>query len=203
MDPDDLAALRAQISAATAATLAATATAAQDKIQAEDALNLLAADLAKANRLIAQFTATWTTKNVPTPPTFCLTPGQMSPDKILDYSSKTDITIYDKAITPFKLTFDGAISNIKIFIDDIMQRANDTGWDTGQGDIIHVPVDGKLINIVTHYGCVTTDQIRAHATGWINNQGRQSQNNQMIVKVILDSISKNVRQKITNQEAII
>ena len=118
IDPDELTALWAQISATTAATLVETAATAHDKIEAEEARNLLAGDLATANRLIAQLTTTRTTNNVPTPPTFCLSPGQMSPDQILDYSSKTVINIYEKAITSFKLTFDGTISNTKI-IDSV------------------------------------------------------------------------------------
>ena len=172
MDPDELTALRAQIAVATAAALAATAAAAQDNIEAEEARNLIAAYLATANILIAQLTVTRITNTVPTVPTCCLPPEQMSPDLILNYSTKTDITIYEKAITPFKLTFDEAISNIKILMDDIMQRAIDTGWYKGQGDIIHVPVDGTPMNVVTHYGCVPTDQIRTHARSWINREGR-------------------------------
>ena len=145
MDPDELTTLRAQIAAATAgvltATATATATAAQDKIEAEEAHNFIAADLATANILIAQLTAKRTANTVPTVPTFCLAPGQMSPDLILNYSTKSGITIYEKAITPLKLIFDGAISNIKILMDDIMQRANDTRLYKGQREIIHVAVD--------------------------------------------------------------
>ena len=32
-------------------------------------------------------------------------------------------------------------------MDDIMQRANDTGLGKDQGNIIHVPVDGKPMNV--------------------------------------------------------
>ena len=188
---------------ATAAALAATAVAAQDKIEDEAVRDIIVADLATAKNLVAQLTATSPTNTNLTVPTFCLTPGQISRDLILNYSNKTDITIYEKTITPFKLTFDGDICSIKIFIDDIMQRANDTGWYKGRGDIIHVPVYGTPMNVVTHYGCVSTDQIRAHATSLINRERRQSQNNKMIVKVILDSINKTVRQKITNQEGVL
>ena len=129
MDPDELTALRVQIVAATAAALVLVA--AQDKIEAEAARDIVVAYLAIANNLIAQLTATRPTNTNITVPIFCLTPGQISPGLILNYSNKTNITIYEKAITPFKLTFDGTISNIKIFMDDIMQRVNDTGWDKG------------------------------------------------------------------------
>ena len=88
-------------------------------------------------------------------------------------------------------------------MDDIVQSTNDTGWYKGQGDNINIPINRTPMNVVTHYECVSTEQIRSHATSWINKEYRQSQNNQMMVKVILDSISKTVRQKITNQEGFI
>ena len=79
MDPYELTALRAQIAAATAASLTAAA-AAQDKIEAKKASELIAADLATKNILITQLTATRTTNTVPIAPTFCITPEQMFPD---------------------------------------------------------------------------------------------------------------------------
>ena len=94
MDPDQLTALRAQIAAATAATLAVTVTAAQDKIEAEEVRDLIVADLSTANRLIDQLTTTRTKNTVLTAPKFCLPTGKISPDQILNYSSKTDISIY-------------------------------------------------------------------------------------------------------------
>ena len=203
MDADELTALRAQIAASTAAALAPTAVVAQDSIEAEAARYIIVADPATANNLIAQLTATRPTNTSLNVPTCCLTPGQISPDLILAYSNKTNITIYEKAITLFKLTFDGAISKIKIFMDDIIQRANDTKWYKGRGDVIHVLVDGTPMNVVNHYGCVSNERIIAHTTSWINRECRQYQNDQMMVKTILDHISKKVRPKITNQEEVI
>ena len=212
MDPDKVTALRSKNSAATAAALiataaavvlAATVAAAQDKIEAEVSRNIIIVDLATLNNLSAQVTSTRSTNTNLTIPTFCLTPEQISPDLILKYSNKTDITIYEKAITPFKLTFDGSLSSIKIFMDNIMQRANDTGWDKVQGDIIHFPVDGTPMIVVTRYGCISTGKVRAHDTSWMNRECRKFQNNQMMVKVVLDSISKKVRKEVTNQEGVI
>ena len=70
MDPDELTALQAQIAATTAAILAATATPAQDNIEAEEAHSLLAPEIAIVNRLIAQLITTRTTNNDPTLPYF-------------------------------------------------------------------------------------------------------------------------------------
>ena len=83
-------------------------------------------------------------------------------DFILNFTNKNDIAIYEKEVTSFKLNFDGSISNIKIFMDNIVQRANDTGWNKGQGDIIHIPVDDTPMNVIIHYGYVSTEQIRQY-----------------------------------------
>ena len=88
-------------------------------------------------------------------------------------------------------------------MNDIIQRENDTGWNEEEGHIINVPVDGSPMNVKTHYGCVSTEQIRAHAIIWINRYNKQSQNKQMMVKLFLDSIRQIVRQQITNQEGSI
>ena len=76
MDPDDLTALRAQIVADTAAALAATEAAAQDKIEAEAVRDIITVDPAIANNLIAQLTAKRPTNTNLTVPIFCLTPGK-------------------------------------------------------------------------------------------------------------------------------
>ena len=131
MDPDVLSALGAQISAATVAVLAATTSATQDKTDAEIAHNLIISDLVTANNLISQLRSTTPANFNLTIPAFCLTPGQISSDIILNFTNINDISIYEKSITPFKLTFDGSISNIKILVDNVIQRANDNGWNKG------------------------------------------------------------------------
>ena len=75
MDPDELTALLAQITAATVAVLAATGTVAQDKIETEAARDIIVADLAMKNSLIAQLTNTRSSNTNLTVPTFYLTPG--------------------------------------------------------------------------------------------------------------------------------
>ena len=45
------------------------------------------------------------------------------------------------------------------------------------------------------------DDIRAHAATWVNVDGRESQNNQMLLKLTTESITSRVRQKIGNNES--
>ena len=65
---------------------------------------------------------------------------------------------------------------------------------------MHISIIGIQKSVITHYGCVTTDQLRDHSLTWIISDSPQSQNNYIMVEAILDSISKTVRKNITNQE---
>ena len=44
-------------------------------------------------------------------------------------------------------------------MDDLMQHANDTGWNKGQEDSIHIQVNGTDKNGITHHGYFSIDQI--------------------------------------------
>ena len=182
---------------ASAATALATAT--QDKIDASTARADIIRQLAAATTLITTLQAqSGGTQQPNAAIVFSLTPGQISPTSILDYASKDHKVIYDNAILPFSITFDGAISNVRIFQDNLYQRSNDFTW----ANITSIPdSSGTNRDVFLKYGCVTIDDIRTHALTWVQVNGRESQNNQMLVKLITESISPKVRQKIGNNEA--
>ena len=187
---------------AIAATLRLTTIAATDRADSEAARLVIANDLAAAHATILALRGGAPAGLIPAP--LSLTPGQLSPDTIIDFSTKTGKLLYDKAISPFKIIFDGSISNIAIFQDDLNQKVIDYGWNTGAGNIINIADgNGTMRNVITHYGCLSLDQIKISIAAWVGINNRASQNNKMLVKVILDSVSKQVRQKITNQENII
>ena len=47
-------------------------------------------------------------------PTFALTPGQLKADDIVDINSKLERDLYNRAIEPLKIPFDGNSKNIKL-----------------------------------------------------------------------------------------
>ena len=187
---------QATIDRSSAAT--ALATAIQDKIDASTARGDILRQLNAATTLITNLQNQVSRTPTPTTPTvFSLTPGQISPTLILDYASKDHKAIYDKAILPFSITFDGAISNVRIFQDNLCQRSKDFTW----ANITSIPDSkGTDRDIFLKYGCVTIADITTHAGTWVKNDGRASQNNQMLVKLITESISPKVRKRIGNNE---
>ena len=139
---------------------------------------------------------------IPGPPgAFALTPGQISPDDVIDYSTKEGKAMYHKAILPFSIIFDGTIKQVRIFQDNLNQRAKEFGWDTGAGDIINMK-DSKneTRNVFTQYGCLNTEDIKKHANTWTAIDGRKAQNNLLLYRAIIESISARLRQKLTSED---
>ena len=182
-------------------------TAAQDKIDAATTRTNIKTQLTTASGLVTtlrtQLAAVTTGPlSSPTSVVFTLTPGRISPNLILDYATKEGKGIHDKAIITFTIIFDGAIKNIHIFQDTLNQRATDFGWSTGSGNIIDI-LDSIAtnINVFIKYGCVTLKDIKTHAATWTTADGRQSQNNQTLLKLITKSTSPKFRHNIKNEEA--
>ena len=141
MDQNDIDQLRAQIATAVQAATDATAeathigteatvdhataaiaitTAAQEKIDTATARTKIETQLIATYGLITTLQtqlAVVTDGPLPsqTPAVFTLTPGQISPNLILDYVTKEDKGIYDKATIPSTIIFEGAIKNIQIY----------------------------------------------------------------------------------------
>jgi len=66
------------------------------------------------------------------------------------------------------------------------------------GNILDVPIDaaimaGLIRSILTHYGQVILDQVRAHATTYINAQTCVAQNNLMLYMFLAASITPEVK----------
>ena len=78
------------------------------------------------------------------------------------------------------------------------------GWGKGNGNIINMSdVDGVTQDVINKYGYLTTYLIRTQAAAWIDQDVRAAQNNKILTKLLVVSISTKVRQKIFNEEAAI
>ena len=72
--------------------------------------------------------------------------------------------MYNKAIQPLKVPFDGDSKNINMFQSQLQRRIEMCGWDKDSGDIILIK-DNKndLRNLITEYGCLTARTLEADA----------------------------------------
>ena len=91
---------------------------------------------------------------------------------------------------PKKGKFDGEPDNLAVFLASIRDRARRFNWHR----LITVPIDdGTTRNILTHYGQVSLENTRAHATTYINTPTRDAQDNDMFYYFLSDSLTNEFR----------
>ena len=128
----------------------------------------------------------------PAPPVFALGPGRSH--AVLDYddpnTGATATKLYNKAISPLEEKFDGDADNLAVLLASVHDRARRFNWHR----LITVPIDdGTTRNILTHYGQVSLENTRAHATTYVNTPTRDAQDNDMFYYFFADSLTNEFR----------
>ena len=85
-------------------------------------------------------------------PSYALTPGHFKADDPVDLSDKLGREIYNRAVEPLKVPFDGTSKNIHLLQSQLKIRAKKSGWDKGTGDIINITTVGGKKNVIFKYG---------------------------------------------------
>ena len=128
----------------------------------------------------------------PAPPAFALGPGRSH--AILNFDDPNTgamaTKLYNKAITPLEAKFDGEADNLAVFLASVRDRA----WRFNWHRLIAVPIDdGTTRNLLTHYGQVSLDNTRAHASTYVNTPTRDAQDNDMFYYFLSDSLTNEFR----------
>ena len=124
----------------------------------------------------------------PPAPAFALGPGRSH--AVLNFddpnTGATATKLYNKAISPLDTKFDGETDNLAVFLASVRDRARRFNWQW----LITVPIDdGTTRNLLTHYGQVSLDNTRAHATTYVNTPTRDAQDNDMFYYFLADSLT--------------
>ena len=128
----------------------------------------------------------------PAPPAFALGPGRSH--AVLHYddphTGATATKLYNKAIAPLEEKFDGEADNLAVFLASVRDRARWFNWHR----LITVPIDdGTTRNLLTHYGQVSLENTRTHATMYINTPMRDAQDNDMFYYFLANSLTNEFR----------
>ena len=128
----------------------------------------------------------------PAPPAFALGPGRSH--AILNFddpnTGATATKLYNKAIAPLEVKFDGEADNLAVFLASVRDRARRFNWHR----LITMPIDdGTTRNLLTHYGQVSLDNTRAHAVTYVNTPTRDAQDNDMFYYFLSDSLTNEFR----------
>ena len=128
----------------------------------------------------------------PAPPALALGPGRSH--AVLDYDNQntgaTATKLYNKAIAPLDEKFDGEADNFAVFLARVRDRARGFNWH----HLITVPInDGTTRNLLTHYGQVSLENTKTHATTYVNTPMRDTQDNDMFCYFLADSLTNELR----------
>ena len=127
--------------------------------------------------------------------TFALSPA-LATRGIIDYSSRAGEKIYSSATKELDTTkYDGEAQGLIAFLELLEERATNFGWDTS---IMMIPdVNGNPTNLLTEYGTLTVEQVRAHEESYLNTQTRNAQDSNLLYECIMNSISTECKAKLT------
>ena len=146
---------------------------------------------ANANQAAAAMAAAAAAGPPQGPAPFALTPAQANPG-YLDYSTTNHVKLYYKAIAPLTEKFDLAPANLRGFIQAFADKAIEMNW----GATLTVPVGNGQQDLVKHYGSVTIEQVRVHATTYLQGHTRNAQNSSQIYSCLSESLTAEAKNKV-------
>ena len=102
--------------------------------------------------------------------TFSLGPGWST--TVLDFSDAAVVKLYNKAISPLELKFDGEADNLAVFLASVKDHCNYFNWS----NLITIPLaDTTTRYLLTHYGQVTLSNSTDHGSSYVSTQTRDAQ----------------------------
>jgi hypothetical protein len=136
----------------------------------------------------------------PPPPVFALNPADLFGAGFADYATTEGRKDYERAIAPLVPQYDGDQKGLKLFMHNISHKAHVNGW-TNTILTIPVVVAGVAINrsILTQYGLITLEDVRAQAITYLGQNTRASQDSNNL-KLFLDkSLGPDIMMRVLGQ----
>ena len=137
--------------------------------------------------------------------TFALSPGTTNPDQLIDYSTRTGQALYDtgksKLMEAEEEKFDLKVTQVVRFQEMLRARSEMMGWSNPVQGITTYQVDGINCDLISEYGKILYEDIKTQSeTYWkaagVKKQQRATQNNEMMAKCILASLTESARDQL-------
>lgn len=133
---------------------------------------------------------------------FARAPALVSPD-VLDYSTATGAKIYKAAIAPLTTTFSLKSPDIRVLIEELTLRSNQSGWDSllqvniaPTGQVPQVPINRSLLK---RHGEISYARVQAQALTFIDANNRLSQNDFQLLNCLIDSVDEHTKRVMANK----
>ncbi len=132
---------------------------------------------------------------------FALTPAIAIPG-IIDYTTREGQKLYSNAT--YKLEeepYDCQADGLYQFLATLHLRGQEFGWNHSVNGILQVPQDitdptNNLVYLIDNYGQIPLATIRAYETTYLQTSTRPAQDTIMLFKCLMNSISKEAKNKI-------
>ena len=115
---------------------------------------------------------------------FALTPALVNND-ILDYTDQGTIKSYYRAIEPLDPVFDVEGGTLKLFLENVKQRAESFNWMS----TLTIPKNGQQLNLIADYGALSLQDVLDHAQSYIGQHLRNAQNSFQIYNCLISSLT--------------
>jgi len=127
---------------------------------------------------------------------FALSPGVVHHAQIINYSTRQGQRLFEMATKPLNHHFALDHKSLQVFLEQLGHRATVMGW----GNIIEVPPDlnniNQTTNLITRYGSLSLEQVRAHAMTYVNGNNRAAQDSFQMYECIFNSLTKSAQSAI-------
>ena len=138
----------------------------------------------------------------PVIPNFALTPA-IAVVGIIDYNTNVGRKLYELATAKVaEELYDCKPDGLYQFLQSLSDRARAFGWDNEIDGILQIPEDpndpmSETMSLIDNYGVITLEQIRRWEDKYVHLQVRPAQDTWMLYQCLMNSISKEGKDKVT------
>ena len=137
---------------------------------------------------------------------FAVTPGLVNVEDVIQFGTKKGDYLYSSAVEALPSKFDMKSGQTVVFIEELTYQAKDMGWLVGSKSITSFDVGPTgtvtIKDLFTQYGQISEAVMQARCESWMIGGGslyqtRATQNNQMMQKCILNSLTEDAKRRLS------
>jgi hypothetical protein len=142
-------------------------------------------------------------QQVPAPiPIYVRFPGEYvdpAAPNFIDYSLERERKVYKSAIAGIETKFDLTPTKLQGFLNRVQERVIQYDWSAIMNIVIQPPpgayymMGPMVVNLITHYGQVTREQVRQHAEVYMVLQDRRTQQSGMLFLFLTNSLDQDAQ----------
>jgi hypothetical protein len=131
---------------------------------------------------------------------FAATPAKVNSDQIINYGTAQGIKLFNAATEKLPVTFDVNSQGANLFCYALLDRANKSGWYSGEGNILTIKDSAENNrDLIKEYGRLSMNEIKTQVLTYIDGSNRRVQNSTQMLLCIKESLSDAGKLKIPSE----